>query len=292
MLDKIRGALFGLAVGDAMGATTEFMNPDDIVKEFGRVTKILGGGWLELLPGEETDDTQMTLAVAKGIIANPNNPIDEIGLHFDAWRNSDPKDIGAIISATMMFYDKNQNWFESAKLAHNFMGGKSAGNGSLMRCLPIALAYTDSIKLFAFTKQQSQMTHYDYLAAEACLINNSIVSRLLSGVDLRASIKETIRDHELYAEVLVGDPNCVPDGFVVNTLKWVLRVLYISDSYQEVIETLVNMGEDSDTTAAIAGGIAGTHWGYDSIPQEHISMLFIKDELEDVAQKLYSLRKK
>lgn len=291
MLNKIRGALFGLAIGDAMGATTEFMESDEIANTFGKVNKLIGGGWLNLAPGEETDDTQMTIAVAKGIIDNPNNPIPEIGRHFLTWRNSDPKDIGSIVSTSLMFYDVTNSWTESSKKAHTLLGGKSAGNGSLMRCLPIALAYSDSIKIIAFTKQQSQMTHYDVLATEACLINNSIASKILSGVDLKTSIKETIRDNETYAEVLDKYPERSPDGFVVGTLKWVLRALYISNSYQEVVETLVNVGGDSDTTSAIAGGLAGLYWGYDAIPQEHIDKLLVKDELERIAQELFSLRK-
>ncbi|MBA2876250.1 ADP-ribosylglycohydrolase family protein [Thermaerobacillus caldiproteolyticus] len=77
MLDKIKGGLFGLAIGDALGATTEFMNITEIQEKYGKVTDIIGGGWLNLSPGKVTDDTAMTIAVAKEIIKNKENPLPD-----------------------------------------------------------------------------------------------------------------------------------------------------------------------------------------------------------------------
>ena len=92
--NSIAGALFGVAVGDALGGPVEFMDPESIARKYGRVSSMIGGGWLSLAPGEITDDTQMTLCVAEGIVENPTAPIEAIGRLFIQWANSGPKDIG------------------------------------------------------------------------------------------------------------------------------------------------------------------------------------------------------
>lgn len=96
--DRIAGALYGVAIGDAMGAPLEFMSKDEIARAHGRVTEMIGGGWLNVEPGEITDDTQMTLAVAEGIIENPDDPVKGIGNRFIEWAKSGPKDIGTTCS--------------------------------------------------------------------------------------------------------------------------------------------------------------------------------------------------
>lgn len=165
MLNKIKGGLFGLAIGDALGGTTEFMTPEEIKKKHGKVTEIIGGGVWDLEVGETTDDTAMTIAVAKGLIANPQDPIEEIGKYFLLWEETDPKDIGVTIRTVFHYYQSD--WFEAAQKAHQILGGKSAGNGSLMRCLPIAFAYSGLAKIEEISALQSKITHHSDLASEA-----------------------------------------------------------------------------------------------------------------------------
>jgi ADP-ribosyl-[dinitrogen reductase] hydrolase len=138
MVDKIKGGLFGLAIGDALGATTEFMTKEEIKVQYGRVTEIVGGGYWGLEIAETTDDTDMMIAVAWGIISNSKQPIEEIGKQFLNWQNSNPKDIGE--TTRTVFQNYNGDWFKAAEVAHHNLNGKSAGNGTLMRCLPVALA--------------------------------------------------------------------------------------------------------------------------------------------------------
>ena len=102
-LDRIRGALYGVAVGDALGGPLEFMSDWQICNTYGRVTDMIGGGWLNLKPGEVTDDTQMTLCVARGILdaLEGDNGLDlvaSVGQQFIAWADSKPKDIGGACS--------------------------------------------------------------------------------------------------------------------------------------------------------------------------------------------------
>lgn len=286
MRDKFKGALIGLAVGDALGATTEFMTKEEVKDQYVYLSEIIGGGWLDLKAGEVTDDTEMTLCVARGILQNYENPIDKIGEEFIAWFKSDPKDIGVTTINTLSKY--KGNWFEAAKLTHKKVG-QSAGNGSLMRCLPIALAYDDKKLMNELTIKQSNMTHYDKKAAEACLIYNNIAMRIINGFNLNNAIELEIMNTR-YKNVLTKKLKTLPNGYVVNTFSWVLQTLYTTNNFPDVIETLANLGEDSDTTSAIAGGIAGLYYGYDSIDNKYKNKILIKNEIEDIAEKLYDIR--
>lgn len=99
--NSIAGAMFGVAVGDALGGPVEFMDPESIARKYGHVSSMIGGGWLGLSPGEITDDTQMTLCVAEGIVENPTDPTEAVGRLFIQWANSGPKDIGGACSSSI-----------------------------------------------------------------------------------------------------------------------------------------------------------------------------------------------
>ena len=92
--NKIRGALFGVAAGDALGAPLEFMSEQEIRRQYGTVKEMIGGGWLDVEPGEVTDDTQMTVAAALAVAMHPENPAPYAGQNFVQWALKDPKDIG------------------------------------------------------------------------------------------------------------------------------------------------------------------------------------------------------
>ena len=92
-INKIKGALYGAIIGDALGAPLEFMPQEQIKAQFGKVTEMIGGGWLQVQPGEGTDETALLLATAYGIMKNPENPFAEIGKNFIKWAISRPKDI-------------------------------------------------------------------------------------------------------------------------------------------------------------------------------------------------------
>lgn len=287
MFNHIKGALFGVAVGDALGAVTEFMSQDEIRAKYGYLTEMTGGGWLGVEPGETTDDTAMTIAVAKGLLANPSEPVGRIGMEFKKWVETNPRDIGNIIRTTFDCYDGN--WFKAAEKAHKVLSGRSAGNGSLMRCLPVALAYAELAKIEEITALQSKMTHYDDLASEACLIYNRIANRLLKGESLKSAIKEEIRETR-YCDVIRVQPDVLPNGYVANTFIWVLNILWNSSSFEESVQKAANLGGDSDTIGAIAGGLAGLYWGFEAIPRRYVEVIVPKEELETLAEKLWHLR--
>ena len=125
---KVLGSLLGVAIGDALGGPLEFMTAEEIQAQHGTVREMIGGGWLNLAPGEITDDTQMTLCVAEGIVKNPQYPFVEIGKKFVEWYDSNPKDIGnccraVIANAKSQEYDALNCWLNSASLYHKQTGG-------------------------------------------------------------------------------------------------------------------------------------------------------------------------
>lgn len=289
MLDKIKGGLFGVAIGDALGVAVEFMSQEEISEKYGKVTEILGGGVFGFQKGEVSDDTDMTLCVAKGILKNPHFPLEDIGEEFLNWRSKIPKDIGNTVSMSFKFYDSVHNWETAARMAHDFMGGKSAGNGTLMRTLPVALAYSNLSKIETISKKQSKMTHFDDLASDACVLYNRMVHRLLLGEELNTVICDEVKG-TIYEHVLSQQPTCPANGYVVNTMEWVLYSLLNTSSFEEAVQYAVNLGHDTDTVGAITGGLAGVYYGYKSLPVRYLNELHIYDELEEIANQLHTLR--
>lgn len=290
VLDQIRGGLFGAAVGDALGATTECMNKEEIQEKYGKIKTIIGGGWLALDPGEVTDDTDMMIAVANGIVQNPENPISAIGEEFLKWHRRNPRGVGRTISLVLSQYQGD--WFQTAFHVHCAQQGKSSGNGSLMRCLPVALAYSDQEMMEKITFLQSKMTHFADEAAEACLIYNRIAFRLLKGENLKTSLKEEIMNTCYSSVCFRKEPDCPPDGYVVHTLIWVLHWLWNCHTFEEVVIEAANRGGDSDTIASIAGGLKGLEAGFHRLPRRFTEILRVKQELELLSEKLYAVRQR
>lgn len=295
-LNNYKGALLGLAIGDALGATTENMWIQDIKRQYGKLTEIIGGGWLHLEPGEITDDTGMTIAVAKGILRDPKSPdpIPNIGIEFIKWRNSIPKDIGNTTRMALTIYDRCRKWSKAAELAHRYAKGNSAGNGSLMRCLPVALAYPKTAHTMEYvTYAQSKMTHWDSEASEACMIYNRAACRIIAGETLTDALRAEIKDaRPEYKYMTRRNPQNRPSGYVVDTFAWVIRVLLTSETYEEVVVRLANMGSDSDSTAAIAGGLAGLYYGLEAIPERFSSKILLREEILQLAEQLYDKAEK
>lgn len=289
LANRIKGGLFGVAVGDALGGTTELMTRNEIRDRYGVLTDMVGGGVWNLRPGEVTDDTMMTLCVAEGILENPQDPVPAIGERFLRWFDTNPRYVGNIIRCVFILYQKD--WFDAARIVHRELG-RSAGNGSLMRCLPVALVYPHLHDVVRVSRLQSNMTHFDERCAEACEIYNRTAFRILQdGVGLMEAIRAEIRNTE-YDDDLEKEPDCAPDGFVVNTFRWVLHVLATSRSFAEVVQKAANLGGDTDTIAAVAGGLAGVYYGYDGIPERYASRILLKERLEEVSSRICEMRRK
>ncbi len=286
LLDRIKGGLYGVAVGDALGGTTEFMSVKEIKEAHGYLKEIVGGGVWRLQPGEVTDDTMMTLCVADGILLDPGGPVEPIGEKFLEWYRTRPKDVGNIIRHAIEHYEGN--WFEAA-LYTDLIMGQSGGNGSLMRCLPAALAYAGLEQAELVARKQSRMTHYDPRCDEACAIYTRIAHRLLQGEELRVAVRAEVAGTE-YESALTTEPACETSGFVVHTMLWVVHLLMAGSDFADVVQRAANLGGDSDTIGAIAGGLAGIYCGFEGIPARYADAILIRERLDAVASDLYALR--
>lgn len=291
MLEKIAGGLFGLAVGDALGAPVEFMTATEIFEKYGQVDSMIGGGWLNLHPGQVTDDTQMMLGIARGILRNYTDPVPAIGEEFVKWYETNPPDIGNICRESIKFFLEQGDWYKASETAHHRLG-KSGGNGSLMRTLPVAFAYRGDLeRMFKVTSDISRMTHFEEITDHACQIYNCIILAYLSGrkekEELIAQVLEIFPTTSGLLELL----NVPPTGYVRDSLYHALTCFIRTDNFRDCLVRAVNTGGDADSIGAIAGGLAGVYYGKDAIPGEWLDALdpAIQEELNELSEKLLNL---
>lgn len=287
--DKVRGALFGVAVGDALGATVEFMDAGAIKAKYGSLREIMGGGWLNLVAGEVTDDTQMTIAVAEGIVESPNNPVPAVGKRFVKWMDSRPKDVGSTCAVAISFAKKFKTWDGIGEYANTYLHGKSAGNGSLMRTVYPGLWYSNDQQAMTAAMRISEMTHYDFKASTACAAYTGMIYGLVRGWDLVGTltgfIDELPREYDLMC--IMDGVDLKPSGYVVDSFKCALHAILTTDNFEDALIKAVNMGGDADTIGAITGGLAGAYYGYDAIPMRWKEKLMpdVREKLDDLADK-------
>lgn len=288
-LDRVLGGLFGVACGDALGGTLEFTSEFEGIKKYGYHKEIIGGGKMHLKPGEVTDDTIMIMCVAEGIIENPDFPIQTIGRRFVEWYNTRPKDIGITCSDAIGEFIDCGDWKQAGLKVYNYSDGMNAGNGSLMRCIPAALYYKDFDQMVEITKAQSDMTHYNAKASDACILYNTLVYKLLNGGEKLETIKEVVSGHEEYEKVFSMNKNDLnPSGYVVDSLQCALWCFINKDDVEDIICEAVNLYGDPDTIGAIAGGLAGVYYGYNAIPGRWRNKIIVKDTLKSIAVRLNS----
>lgn len=306
-ISRMRGAMYGVAVGDALGAPLEFMSAESIQQQHGIVRDMIGGGWLNVRPGEFTDDTQMTLAVAHGIAESPEDPIAAIGRHFVDWLNSRPKDIGATCANSIrraMYIAEDElsptqkDWLNAAAATHTLTHGRSAGNGSLMRTVYVGIYYKREQEVLRKAYAISKMTHYDEVAAVDCAAYSSAVSKMIEEDDLLKRLQIIIHYtdkagycNERYPFDALFSPFFTPKptGYVVDSFAAALHCIYTTGSFGEAVVKAVNLGGDADTIGAITGGLAGALYGYEAIPERWIRCLAPKgraemDSLCDIAE--------
>ena len=267
-IDKIRGALFGVAVGDALGAPLEFMKPAEIKAKYGPnpVREMVGGGWLNVAPGEVTDDTDMTMAVAFGILDFPKFPIPAIGKNFIEWYNSKPKDIGATCAKSIEL-ENEYGWKQAARIVAEENNGRSGGNGALMRTVYTGLYY-DMDQLEAQTAAIAEMTHHDVISTHCCIDYAMMVHRSVKKYTKTADMRDYIR---LWLDL--NDMPINPSGWSKDSMNCALWSIAETNCFEDAVVRAVNLGGDADTIGAITGGLAGAIYGYKAIPERWIAAL-------------------
>ena len=288
VLDRARGVLLGAACGDALGVPYEFASrlaPD-------AVPEMISGGLGPYAPGEYSDDTQMHAVIARvaatGVDMRSDDALRAVAVGFLEWYRHGASDIGVqtrkVLEASLDASDPLTALRHTTELVHASLG-RSAGNGSLMRTGVLALGYLDDAEgLAQAARLVSGLTHYDPLAAEACVlwcegVRRAVVEGTFDGVrgglDLLPS-PEAGRWKEWLDEAEAQAPQTfAPNGFVVRALQaaWsAICSVPVPESdpgrhYELALYATVRVGDDTDTVAAIGGALLGARWGASSIPQ-------------------------
>ena len=249
LVDKIAGSVFGFVIGDAMGATTEFLTSEQVEKIYGKVTKIIGKGWLGLKPGEVTDDTEMTICIMKALMKYPDDSEKfkkACERNFIEWFKTKPKDIGCQCM-------RGIKWI---MLGGNIPRDRNAlGNGSLMRAMPCALLNKEKFNIV-----QGELTHRNRDCSSFIQIYTNLIQLYLyDNYDNKNKVKT--------------DKLLKPSGHVKNTLNNSIYWTDNSATFKEAIIGAVNHGGDADTIAAITGSLAGAKFGFKEIPKEWINSI-------------------
>lgn len=285
-MDRVCGALLASAAGDALGAGYEFGSAP-----YDGWPVMIGGGLGGFAPGEWTDDTAQAVAIARvaatGADLRSPEALDAVAAGFGAWFSSYPPDVGIQTSAVLRLAGPHASAGTMAAAAaevHRQNGGRSAGNGSLMRTAPVALAHLDDPRaLVEAAMAVSALTHHDPLAGEgAALWCLMIRHAILHGVFPSPGEVLPLLDGRAtdWAAVLREAEEQPPSTFTQN--GWVVGALQAAWSaidhtpvpdampcrhLQDSLAAAIGIGHDTDTVAAIAGALLGARWGASAVPQ-------------------------
>ena len=282
VLDRARAAFIGMAIGDALGATVEFLTASEIAAKYGTFREIVGGGWLRLKPGQVTDDTQMALCIARAVVACQGWSVTAIADNFTNWLKSRPVDCGDTCRKGIRSYLLNG----TLEVPVNQW---DAGNGAAMRMLPAALyALPDRHLLKKYALEQAHITHNNPVSDAACICLGTLLQMAICGaskMQLRREVNGLVASFPTFGfEPYRG----LATGYVVDTLQTVFHWFFRGKSFEECLVGTVNQGGDADTTGAICGMLAGAYYGMAGIPGHWQKKLdgSILAEVEMMAERL------
>ncbi|MGF1932824.1 MAG: ADP-ribosylglycohydrolase family protein [Nostoc sp. ChiQUE02] len=301
---KTLSGLMGLCVGDALGVPVEFTSRAERVKS--PVTTMLGYGTWNQPPGTWSDDSSLSFCLAECLCRGYS--LDAIANSFWRWYKEaywtprgDVFDIGQTTHTAIMR-------LKQGVVPHQ-AGGKvenSNGNGSLMRILPMAYCHRSFTlgELLARVHDVSAITHAHARSQMACGIYISIAVALLEGADLQTaylqglqdiqtiySVREFLLEKPHFGRVFSGEIAKLPveeinsGGYVIDTLESSLWCLLNSSSYSEAVLKAVNLGGDTDTTAAVTGGLAGIYYGVENIPRQWMNQIARRQDIIYLAER-------
>jgi ADP-ribosyl-[dinitrogen reductase] hydrolase len=265
--DRALAAYLGLALGDALGATVEFMTRGEIAAAYGVHDKIIGGGWLRLKAGAVTDDTQMSLALGRSLIRSGGFDARDVCEEFAAWLRSNPPDVGNTCRRGIRRY------MVHGATSGNFSEG-DAGNGAAMRVLPAALATVNGPELTEnWVLGQSRITHHHPLSDAATLALARMVQALVMGGG-KQSVRALADELIAAASAFQFTPyRGQASGYIVDTMQTVLHFYFAGGNFSDCVVATVNQGGDADTTGAIAGMLAGATYGLADLPRNWLERL-------------------
>ncbi|MDK2894348.1 MAG: ADP-ribosyl-[dinitrogen reductase] hydrolase [Moorella sp. (in: firmicutes)] len=300
---RYRGSLLGLAVGDALGTTLEFRSPGS----FEPINDMVGGGPFNLKPGQWTDDTSMALCLAESLVERRGfDPIDQMERYLRWYREGYMSstgwcfDIGTTVRNALERFERTREPYCGSTDPF------TAGNGSLMRLAPLPLFYARKPReAVAKAGESSRTTHGAVEAVDACRYLAALIVGAINGIPK----EELLSDHyepvpglwreaplaSKIAAVASGSfkrrnpPEIRGTGYVVDCLEAALWAFYHSSSFREGTLLAVNLGDDADTTGAVYGQLAGAYYGEDGIPEEWREKIAMRERIETLAEKIFTL---
>lgn len=290
--DRARGALLGLAVGDALGTTLEFSARDSLPHH----TEMTGGGPFGLVPGGWTDDTSMALALADSLIACRGFMAADLMTRFVAWWRGGAYshtgtcfDIGITTARALAHFERTGEPFAGSA------DEDQAGNGSVMRLSPAVLFHLhDAQATEHLAREQSRTTH----AAPQCLEACALLSRILR--DAILGDPDPLRDRQAEAHPAIraiaagawrskSREQIRASGYVAHTLEAALWAVGTTTSFEAALIAAVNLGEDADTIGAVTGQLAGALYGACAIPDRWLAPLAWREQISTTADMLLAV---
>lgn len=294
-VDRKSGALLGLAVGDAIGTTLEFSERDS----HPYLADMVGGGPFDLLPGQWTDDTAMAVALSESLINSAGFDPHDCATRFLNWYHwgyasctGTCFDIGITTRTALASFETTGDPFAGSTDRY------SAGNGSIMRLAPVAIAWADDPeKAEDVAGQQSRLTHGAAEAIHACralarLLVTAFQVGCKGALFQRASLWRGI---ETVQDIMEGSwrdktrEDIKSSGYVIHTLEAACWSVWHTDTFEEAVLTAANLADDADTVAAVTGQIAGALYGRQAIPAQWLKTLAWAEKLERLTRDLSDL---
>jgi ADP-ribosylglycohydrolase len=293
--DRARGALMGLACGDAVGTTVEFENPGS----FAPLTDMIGGGPFRLKAGQWTDDTSMALCLAESIVDTGRLDLADQLRRYVLWRktgylasNGRCFDIGAATSQQLRRFERTGESVDPRP------DQEQAANGSLMRLAAVPIKWwQDPAEAAAFSAESSRTTHAAQRPVDACRALGAMIAALIAGEDAEAVFApEFWRWGSLHAAVEAvvrgswrgkEPPRIRGTGYCIDALEASIWATASARDFRDAILRAANLGDDADTTAAITGQLAGARWGFSKIPAEWRSRVAMSDRIVSLADALF-----
>jgi ADP-ribosylglycohydrolase len=298
---RLRGALIGLAVADALGTTLEFKRPGT----FKPIEDMVGGGPFKLEPGQWTDDTSMALCLAASLVETGGfDPKDQMERYLRWWHEGYMSstgscfDIGGTVGTALSTFKRTGDPLSGPT------DPQSAGNGSLMRLAPVPMFFAaDAGKAISRAADSSRTTHGTAEAVDACRYFAGLIIGAIQGRLKNELLSENFSPVPLLwrteplapaiADIAAGSfkekepPEIKGGGYVVHCLEAALWAFNKSEDFRSGALMAVNLGDDADTTGAVYGQIAGAFYGEEGIPLEWREKLALLDVLLNLANGLY-----
>ncbi|KFF20406.1 ADP-ribosylglycohydrolase family protein [Flavobacterium hydatis] len=307
MESKIESGLFGLAIGDALGVPVEFYSRASLKEN--PVSDMIGYGTHYQPLGTWSDDSSLAFCLAESLCSGFD--LSDIARNFVKWYSTE------LWTPHGQVFDigiATRNAIHNIAKGHEaeFCGGfeeKDNGNGSLMRILPLVFYLKDKEDIeiiYQKVKAVSSITHAHFRSVFACFIYVIYCLEILKGKEKVEAYKEMqhivskfLRDKkfnpieiQLFDRILKDDISKYSEeeihssGYVLHSLEASFWCFFNSNSYEETVLKAVNLGGDTDTTAAIAGGLAGMYYGIENIPKKWIENLVRTNDIKDLAERL------